>query len=294
MKKVAVDSKKKSNNKFKYIIFSIIFFLVGLSIGVVGASRYLSSKDKEAEKTVTESGPLDITEDKDYQATIEKLLKIMNKNVAFYKSTGLSMGTMSNDTKVKLVYDYLLSNNKVFDEKLDAVSWTATVCNYDFLTEYASNADGTTYNTGYCNIQRINLSDINTTYQELFNDNTINLYEPVFIASGKKCVTEGESFLCGKVQDFTGVTGSLDSKFEVIKVTKDDEGTIKIYEKGYLVDTRSNIVNPNDGYDNYYLHSSDSNAYYYELRSADNLTFIHTFKLNEKNNYYYLYTVLEK
>ena len=54
-----------------------------------------------------------------------------------------------------------------------------------------------------------------------------------------------------------------------------------------MVDTRSNIIDPNDGHDNYYLHSSDSNIYYYELKSADNLVFAHTYIMGEDGNYKY-------
>ena len=91
-----------------------------------------------------------------------------------------------------------------------------------------------------------------------------------------------------------GYSGELESKFDVIKVTKDSSGTIIVYEKGYLVDNRSNVNDPFDQYDNYYLHSSDSNEYYYELKSADNLIFKHTFKTDDKENYYYIGTELVK
>ena len=69
---------------------------------------------------------------------------------------------------------------------------------------------------------------------------------------------------------------------------------MRIYEKGYLIDNRSNVDNPTDQYDNYYLHSFDSTNYYYELKSADNLTFKHTFKTEDRQNYYYVSTELIK
>lgn len=293
MNNETIDSKK-SNNTIKYIIFSIIFFALGLSIGVVCTNKVLSTKDKETTKVVEENGPLDITESEDYQATISKLLNIMNKDIVFYNSSGLSVTNMANDIKIKLSYNYIMNNNLVSTETIDAISWTATVCNYDFLTEYAANADGTTYNTGKCNVERISFDLIRNTYNDLFNDSNIDLSQAFIVSNDRKCIIENESYVCGKIQNVSGITGSLDSKFSIEKVTIDEDSTIKIYEKGYLVDTRSNIINPNDGYDNYYLHSSDSTAYYYELRSADNFTFVHTFKLNEKNNYYYVDTILEK
>ena len=107
------------------------------------------------------------------------------------------------------------------------------------------------------------------------------------------CVSDGDFIICGNVVDNSGITGALESKFSVIKVTKDEDGSINIYEKGYLVDNRSNVI-ASGQYENYYLHSSDSDAYYSELRNADNLTFVHKFKTDDKKNYYYVSTVLYK
>lgn len=288
-----VDSKK-GNNTIKYIIFSLVFFVLGLLLGVVCTNKVLQSKDKEKTDVVEEKDVVDITDSDDYKNTITKLLNILNKNTIFYNSNGVSLLTMANDTKLNIVYDYIINNKTISTEEIDAVSWTATVCNHDFLVKYAQNADGTNYNTGKCDVQRISFDLMNDTYQELFNDINIDLTQPFLVSNSKKCEVEETGYVCGTILDNSGITGTLESKFNVEKVTKEKDGTIKIYEKGYLVDTRSNIVNPDDGYDNYYLHSSDSTAYYYELRSADNYTFIHTFKLNEKNNYYYVDTILQK
>ena len=100
-------------------------------------------------------------------------------------------------------------------------------------------------------------------------------------------------YICGNIAN-NNVTGDLESKFTILKVTKDLDGTIKIYEKGYLLDNRSNVKAQHPGYDNIYLHSTDSTEYYYELRNADNLTFVHTFKENDNQEYYYVGTMLEK
>ena len=47
-------------------------------------------------------------------------------------------------------------------------------------------------------------------------------------------------------------------------------------------------------FDKYYLHSSDSTEYYYELKNADNLTFKHTFVTKDRVNYYYVSSELVK
>ena len=68
---------------------------------------------------------------------------------------------------------------------------------------------------------------------------------------------------------------------DILKVELYDEDIV-ITEKGYLYDNRSNLTTPDK---NYYLHSSDSTEYYFELKSSENLYFIHTFVKNQDGSY---------
>ena len=86
--------------------------------------------------------------------------------------------------------------------------------------------------------------------------------------------------------------GEVVSKFEIVKVTIDDNNTITIYDKGYLLDNRSDVEIVGD-YKNAYLHSYDASEHYYELKSSDNLTFKHVFN-NIDNKYYYVSSELYK
>ena len=145
-----------------------------------------------------------------------------------------------------------------------------------------------------CTVNRISKALFLDINQKLFNDELIDTSVNFDIDITKKCVLDGESYLCGAVQNISGYSGALESNFEVVKATKDVDGTIIIYEKGYLHDKRSNVDNLTDQYDNYYLHSSDSKEYYYELKSSDNLTFKHIFKTDDSEEYYYVSTELVK
>jgi hypothetical protein len=143
-------------------------------------------------------------------------------------------------------------------------------------------------------VTRISIAKLKELNEKLFNDEILDTSVPFNVDLDKKCVIDLNDYVCGNVTNVYGYTGELESKFDILKVTKDSAGTVIIYEKGYLVDNRSNVDNPTDQYDNYYLHSSDSKDYYYELKSADNLTFIHTFKTDDGENYYYVSTELVK
>jgi hypothetical protein len=127
-------------------------------------------------------------------------------------------------------------------------------------------------------------------YKKMFNRTDLEALE-FYLADTKKCVVVGEYYYCGDATALTGVTGSLDTRFSIEKVIKDNKGNIYIYDKGYLIDNRSSVVRT-EGINNYYLHAADSKDYYFELKSADNYTFKHTFKLGEDNNYYYVQSEL--
>lgn len=282
---------EKGKSSFKYILFFIIFFALGTTLGIFVTKKFLTDKKTDVPQVETQD-IVDITGNVDYKNTIEKLMQTIGNNVEFYDTKGVSVSNMSNDFKLKLLYKYILKNNQLTTETMNTTGWGAKNCEYDFLVEVLSRDDGTTYFGGYCNVNKIPLTKFTDSYKSLFNDTTIDLSQEILM-DGRKCVPIDGSYVCGNVQG-SGVTGELTSKFNVVKVTIDKDKIIRIFEKGYLVDTRSNIVNPDDGYDNYYLHSYDNNLYYYELKSSENLTFIHTFKLDDNNNYYYVSTELEK
>ncbi|MBQ8659360.1 MAG: hypothetical protein IJ475_00780 [Bacilli bacterium] len=281
---------EEKNHTGNFILLFIVFFIIGTVLGVICTYKYLDSQDSDDGETAI-SGPLDITEDKDYQSTISKLYETVQGNTAFYATTGVDLATWDNSNKLTYVYKILNENNQYTTEAWNQ-SWLGSgVCYGDFISDIASNADGSVYSTYVCTVRRYTLDSFVNTYKDIFRNSSVDTNMEFYPEQGTKCIVDNGSYVCGTIN--RDITGSLESKFEIIKVIKEEDGTIKIYDKGYLQDTRSNIVNPNDGYDNYYLHSSDSADYYYELKSADNLTFIHTFKLDESNNYYYWNTVME-
>jgi len=289
-----VDNKGKSS--FKYIIFFVIFFTIGVSLGVITTRHFLKDKNNDSSNNDNTSeindGYTDITNSLDYKNTIEKLMKTIGGNVEFYDTRGMYISTMPNDLKLKLVYKNILKTNTQFEtETLNSSQWGSTTCDDGFTVYSLQNDDGSEYLSGMCTVNKVPFTLFRETYSSMFNVGELDLTQEVVVGD-KKCVPREDTYLCGDI--ITDVKGELSSKFNVIKVTLDDEKNIRIYEKGYLVDTRSNIVNPDDGFDNYYLHSYDSNLYYYELKSSENLTFIHKFKLDGNNNYYYESTELEK
>ena len=285
------DNKGKSS--FKYILFFAIFFAIGVGLGVVVTKHFLKDKDNNDESSAeVASDVTDITNSLDYKNTIDKLMQTINGNVEFYDTNGVSVSTMANDFKLRLLYKYISKNNNQYEtENINSSSWGSSTCDGGFLVYVLSNDDGSEYFSGYCTLNKVPYSMFNDAYHTLFNSSNLDLSQEIVIGN-RKCIPAENNYLCGEIA--TDITGELTSKFNIIKVTINKDKDIQIYEKGYLVDTRSNIVNPDDGYDNYYLHSYDSNLYYYELKSAENLTFIHTFKLDDNNNYYYQQTELEQ
>ncbi len=296
-KETVSDSKKKKKggNLFKYILLFILFLVIGLGIGVLGTIKFLDMKDNENEKDnqqVVDDGPKDITEDKNSQVLINNLGNMLNHDIRMYSTKGLNVSTMDNTTKLILVYNYYVKNNKIVNEVLTSEWLGATTCKDNtFITDPS---DNTMVSSNQCTVFRIQRSALMDINKKLFNDEVLDTSVPFNPVNGKSCVIDGETYLCGNVLNNAGYTGALESRFEIKKVTKADDGTIEVYEKGYLIDLRSHVNNPNDAYDNYYLHSSDSRDYYYELKSADNLTFKHTYKTTDKENYYYVSSELVK
>lgn len=281
---------KKMNPVLRNILVFILFFAIGLGLGYIGASKYLKTTDEDLPVEET-NNLLDITEKEDYQNLITSLLGILDNDAMFYTTKGISISTLDNTSKLRFLYEYIVKNNQYTTETLTSEYYGSTTCLNGFITDESQ--DIYTYSTT-CTVKRINKSAFVDADKKLFNDDILDTSVNFSPADGTSCVVDNDSYICGNVTKVTNITGELISVFDVTKATKDVDGTIVIYVKGYLNDKRSNVNNPNDQYDNYYLHSSDSTDYYYELKSADNLTFKHTFRTTDGENYYYESTELVK
>ncbi len=293
---MASDTTEKFKDKenaplFKYLLLFILFLAIGIVVGIFGALKYIEAKNSNNTNNtpLVDDQPEDITKKEDYKDLINYLVGILDANPLFYNSNGVSINSLDNATKLTLVYNRLTKEAQGSNEVMPSVWVGATNCNYNFVTDPTD----TGASSNVCTVTRYPKSLFLDTSKKIFNDGLLALDANFNPSNSRFCVVEGESFVCGNVFDASGVTGSLESKFSIVKVTREDDGTINIYEKGYLVDKRSNVL-ASGQYENYYLHSSDSTAYYYELRNADNLTFKHTFKTEDKRNYYYVSTVLSK
>lgn len=279
------------NKTFKYILIFVIFFALGAVAGYFGTRYYLDSKeDEEVSTPVEEDTSIDITEDDGSQELIASLLKPLNNEPMFYSTKGISSSTMDNSSKLYLVYTYIMNNNMGTSEQRNSDVVGGTVCLNTFLTD----VNEVTTVTNICNLTKIEKKTFMEVNKKLFNDELLDTSVNFNPENNIACIVEGDNYLCGDITPTSTVTGKLESHFDIEKVIKEEDGTIYIYERGFLNDKRSNVNNPNDQYDNYYLHSSDSTEYYYELKSADNLTFKHTFKTSDRQNYYYVSTELVK
>ncbi len=283
---IAKLEKEKKSNFFKYILLFVLFLAVGIVIGVYGAMRYMAKKDNnEPMNNVPEIK--DITNDSVYQNTINSLYSIVNNNSIFYSSKGVDIGSIDNSNKLSLIYQYILSNNEYTKETLNKID--ANYCDYNFILDSSGDANIPSL---VCTVYKFKKEDVTSLGKKLFNDSTIIVDGNFNPSSTELCVSVDDSYICGNIA--TAQSGTLEIKFNIQKVTMNTDGTIEIYDKGYLNDKREGVDNPNDQYDNYYLHSSDSTEYYYELKSADNLTFKHTFKTDDNANYYYVSTEVFK
>lgn len=283
---------KKKNNKLKYFIIFILFIGIGIGLGVFGTTKFLEYKNDNNNEPVVEEGPMDITESDKYQDTINNLRNILNGNPIFYSTKGINASSLDNTTRLNLIYEYIINNNMATVETLPIDYIGATTCNNNVFTVDTTLGDGTVSNI--CTINKVSKATFLDINMQLFNDEVLDTSVNFNVGIDKKCVLSNDMYLCGNTVNMSGYTGELESKFNVVKVTKDESNTIVIYEKGYLIDGRSNVDNPTDQYENYYLHSSDSKDYYYELKSADNLTFKHVFKTDDKEKYYYVSSELVK
>ena len=286
---------KKVTSKKKYVFFFLLFFIIGVVGGAFGTSKTLGIKFK---KEVVEEQPApskpaeeDITRNTDYTDTIIQLYNYLSKDNIFYSSTGVKLDSLSNEDKLRVTYEYIVNNNLAESETLQPAYYGSLTCRNNFGLDVIVSSAGTSSYGNICTINIIPTDLMVSTYNKIFNNDVIDVSGPFNPRANKTCILIDNIYNCGNVVNNNAVTGSLTSKFEILKVIKKDNSII-IYDKGYLVDTRSNVIDPNDGHDNYYLHSSDSNIYYYELKSADNLVFAHTFIMGEDGNYKYNGTVV--
>lgn len=286
-------TSKKKGSKFKYFIIFLFFIVAGVGLGIFGTTKYLEYNDKKEDKPVVEEGPIDITDDEKYAEQLGYLLSYLNADPLFYSTTGVLASKLDNTSRLILIYEYIFNNELGTSELLQPYYYGANTCyNGTFVTDSLVNVPASTVSG--CTVTRISTSFFEEFNNKMFNDELIDTSVNFDIDITRKCVLDGESYLCGNVQNMSGYSGKLETNFEIVKATKDEDGTITIYEKGYLHDKRSYVDNLTDQYDNYYLHSSDSKEYYYELKSSDNFTFKHIFKLSESDEYYYLSTELVK
>lgn len=280
---------KKKNTKFKYFIIFLLFLFAGIGLGIFGTIKILNNIDNE-KVPVIDDGPVDITDDVKYQDIITSLRDILNEDPMFYSTSGVVASTLDNTSRLNLIYYYVINNNLGSAELLNVDYEGASTCKSGVFIVDSNVSSVSTI----CTTIKIPASLFEELNNQLFNDDVLDISVNFNVGVDKKCIVDAGSYLCGSITNVSGYTGELESKFEVIKVTKDNSGVFEIYEKGYLVDNRSYVDNPTDQYDNYYLHSSDSKDYYYELKSADNLIFKHTFKTIDNENYYYVETKLVK
>lgn len=286
-------SSKKKGSKFKYVLIFLFFVVVGVALGVFGTMKYLDYKNSLDDTPVVEEGPVDISDSEKYSEQLDSLLGYLNNDPLFYSTKGVKASTLDNTSRLILIYEYIVKNELSTSEVLQPYYYGAPTCNNGIFV-VDSNINSSVTTTVGCTVNRISKTLITETSLILFNDQLVDTSVNFDVNSTLKCVLDQETYICGNVQNTTGYSGELESNFEIIKATKDTDGTIAIYEKGYLHDKRSYVDNLTDQYDNYYLHSSDSKEYYYELKSADNLIFKHVFKTNDLENYYYVSTELVK
>lgn len=281
--------KKKEKKDFRGLLIFIIFFSVGIAGGAFGTRYFFAQQAEEEKKGTPVINEVDITTKSEYQELINDLYDDLKGYNVFYSSKGISIDNMAGSVKFQMIYDDLIENQKYTTEKLTSTYFGSSVCANDFLVDQAATA-GTISTT--CTVNKILKSDIVDFYKRKFNREDIDTSAVYYPVVTKKCVAVDNYYYCGDANSINGVTGNLDARFSIEKVIKDNDGNIFIYDKGYLIDTRSNVVVNNQI--NYYLHSSDSTEYYHELRSADNYIFKHTFKKGEDDKYYYYESKLEE
>ena len=278
--------RKKSHGFLKFLLF-VIFLGLGIGGGYFIADKYLLDKEDDT-PIATEVGTKDITNNSEFSDTINNLYNFLKDRVYLYCAKGANIDSIDNDIKLDIAFDNAISN-KYYKEDTIPNNWYGSMnCAHGFIVDSVSNEDGTSTNQNYCKVYYITKSNLESGLRLDFKIGNVDLVDEFRPNNELLCfLQEDGSYICGKNIGNQASDGGITSKFEIVKVTIDEDNTIIIYDKGYLVDTRPDIeVNTN--YDNYYLHSYDADSHYYELKSSDNLTFKHIFKLDENNKYYYV------
>ena len=288
--------KSMISSKKKYIISFLLFFTIGILLGGFGTYKTLAVKetkvDKQEKKEEVEVKDeiIDITKNPDYKELVDRLYSYLSKDISFYNSTGLNLDNMNNDDKLRVMYNYIINNKLYENTDLEPVYYGALTCNYNFNLDIVVGDNGVLSNGTKCSVIKFSKEQLSNAYKSIFNNDTLFLvnFNP---SNNKACYADDNDYYCGNINNSTGVTGSMEARFEIVKVLKGKD-YIEIYDKGYLIDNRSNIKNNEDGHDNYFLHTTDSTEYYYELKSSDNVTFAHKFIIASDSNYKYNGTIV--
>lgn len=280
-----VEKTDKKKKDFRGVFLFILFFAIGATGAFFGTKYFLEQREEETKKGDPVIEQVDVTSKSEYQDIINQLYETVKGKPEYYTTDGVTVDTMSNNFKYGLIYDQILTNGDYTEEKLPASYVGSTECSTYFLVDTAD--------TTGCTVYKIEKNVMNSIYMDLFNLSDLDtsvMFNPI---STKYCVPVDTYYYCGNVYSINNVTGSLDTRFSISKVIKDTNGYMYIYDKGYLIDNRSSVIKV-EGETNYYLHASNSTSYYHELKSADNYTFKHTFKMNEDEEYYYVSSELEE
>lgn len=283
---------KRKKNKIGHFFAFLIFLALGAASGYVGATYFLGSNNEDSPSSSNISEyPKDITNAKEFSKEIEQFGSFLNGNVYLYNSNGVTVDSVDNNIKLKLAYGYVSSNNLFIDEVINSYWYGAAYCENNFVVDKAE--DGIT-NGLTCTLKVITKSNLLKGLNHYFKTDVVDYPSEFNPSNDIKCLLyEDDNYRCGKVDSTNISDGEIVNKFEVVKVTIDENNNIYYYDKGYLLDNRVGIEkNPN--YEKAYLHSYDSGEYYYELKSSDNLTFKHTFKMGEDGEYYYYGSSVEE
>ena len=282
------ETVEKESHVFKYIAIFLVFLAIGVVLGMVGTKKFIEYKDSQ-NKPVVDEGPEDITDLDEYSDLINRLHSFVEEYPFVYTTKGIKAENLSNNEKLLMIYDALKKDNKI---KGDTI--TATYGTENCLAIFKADESDNPFNpTNVCSIQKVEQKLMEEKSKQIFDIKEIDLTSEFVNSDGLYCMLSEGNYICGHKLNEVTEQGEIVAKFSVVKVTK-DEGKIVIYDKGYLLDTRASKISNLGIHEKYYLHSYDSNDYYFELKNADNLTFKHTFITVDRVNYYYVSSELVK